>query len=309
MSNIWKILLILLGLGALSALFFIPTTPETTQTTRTKVVTTNFPAYDFARTISAETDTDIQLLVKPGVDLHSYEPTPQDIIDVQNSDIFIYNGGESEEWVSQILDSIDQNDTIIIRMMDSVQLIPDEDGYDEHIWTSPVNVSTISEDIAQAFIYREPNNTAIIQRNLDTFKAQLEELDQDFHELARTKTGTLIVADRFPFRYFIEAYQFDYLAAFPGCSEQTEASSKTIAKLTKAAKKNKKKIIFELELSNSKIAKTIAKNSKSKILTWHSVHNLTKEDFESGKTYLDFMRENLTNLSEALSDAPTGQES
>ena len=317
MRNIWKFGIFFVALGLFSTLFFIPSVTEKPDTTTIKVVTTIFPAYDFARTISAETETDLKLLIKPGVDLHSFEPTPQDIINIKESDIFIYNGGESEAWVDKILSEIDTNNTTVIRMMDSVELLDeinsdiieaetesDTTEYDEHIWTAPLNVVAISQKIAQAFINYLPNDSAIIQRNLDAFSAELEQLDQDFSTLAETKTGTLIVADRFPFRYFINAYRFDYVAAFPGCSEQTEASAKTITQLIEATNKNSQKVIFHLELSNTKIAQTVAESTHAKLLEWHSIHNVTQTDFDSGKTYLDFMRQNLTNLSEALSDAP-----
>ena len=317
MRNIWKFSIFIVALGLFSTLFFIPSVTQKPETTKVKVVATIFPAYDFSRTIGADTETDLKLLIKPGVDLHSFEPTPQDIINIKESDIFIYNGGESETWVNQILSEIDTNNTTVIRMMDSVELLeetnsdviepesePETTDYDEHIWTAPQNVIKISQKIAQAFIYYLPNDSAVIQRNLDDYTAQLKQLDQDFSTLAETKTGTLIVADRFPFRYFINAYHFNYIAAFPGCSEQTEASAKTITKLVEAANNNPPKVIFHLELSNTKIAQTVAESTHAKLLEWHSIHNVTQEDFDSGKTYLDFMRQNLINISEALGDAP-----
>ena len=232
----------------------------------------------------------------------------QDIISIKEADIFIYNGGESEAWVNDILKEVDQENTVILRMMDAVELKTedasgeDSTEYDEHIWTSPLNVIKISEAIAQAIKNHSPDDSSVVQRNLDEYKSQLETLDQDFRALANQKTGTLVVADRFPFKYFVDEYHFDYLAAFPGCSEQTEASTKTIAELTKSVKSSTKKIVFKLELSNSKVAKTIADSTKAKILTWHSVHNISQSDFEAEKTYLDFMHENLNVLGEALDD-------
>ena len=314
--------------GALVALFFIPTKEQPVEKTQTQVVVTNFPAYDFARTISADTDVNIKLLLKPGVDLHNYEPTPQDIIDIKNSDIFIYNGGESEEWVGKIMAELDHDNIIIVRMMDSVDLLEEADDdilehedhddddkddeieYDEHIWTSPLNVIKISDSIAQAFSKHTPENTAIYQHNLEHFQQELNALDAEFRQLAESKTGTLIVADRFPFLYFTNTYGFNYLAAFPGCSDDTEASAKTITKLRKQLSKNSKKVVLHLELSNKKIAKAVAGNTKKvKLLEWHSVHNISKADFEAGKTYLDFMRQNLANLNEALDDAAPSNKS
>ena len=312
MSNIPKIVIFVVAIGLFATILLIPPTTKTTTEAQTKIVTTIFPAYDFARTLSTDIDANIKLLIRPGVDLHSFEPTPQDIIDIKNSDIFIYNGGESEQWVAQILSEINTDNTTIIRMMDSVELLNELDGpdeYDEHVWTAPLNVIRISQTIAKALTHHSPNNTAIIQHNLDAFTKQLQELDHAFQNMANTKTGTLIVADRFPFQYFINAYHFNYLAAFPGCSEQTEASAKVIANLSTALANNPKKVVFHLELSNKKIAQTVASTANAIILEWHSVHNISQADFDAGKTYLDFMRQNLNNINEALSDAPESNES
>lgn len=317
MKTILRIALIIIAVGILSTLFFLPISDQVPETPKVKIVTTIFPAYDFARTISKDANVDIKLLIKPGADLHSYEPTPQDIIDIKESNIFIYNGGESESWIKDVLKELN-TDTTIVRMMDSVELktessknlvneddkkeSQDEVEYDEHVWTAPNNVIKISEAISQAIKNHSPDDTSIIQRNLDQFKTDLKALDNDFHNLSSTKTGLLIVADRFPFQYFVDEYGFDYIAAYPGCAEQTEASAKTVAELVKRTKQNPEKIVFRLELSNGKIAQTVAKPAKAKVLTWHSVHNISQADFDSGKTYLDFMRENLKNLNEALHD-------
>ena len=295
----------------LIALLLWPINIEHAKPKHIKIVTTIFPAYDFARTISANTDVSLKLLIKPGVDLHNYEPTPQDIINIKESDIFIYNGGESEKWVEKIIADINQS-TDVIRMMDLVQLKIESDehsdehsdalDYDEHIWTSPKNVIKISSAIANTIANRTPNNATTVRRNYDRFESSLKKLDTSFQELAAAKTGTLVVADRFPFRYFVDDYGFDYIAAFPGCAEQTEASPKTIAELIEKVNQNPNKIIFKLELSNGKTAQTIAEATKSKILVWHSAHNISQSDFDSGKTYLDFMKDNLANLKEALYD-------
>ncbi len=317
MKTVLRIAIILLSIGILSTIFFFPLGEQIPEKPDIKIVASIFPAYDFTRTLTKDTDVNIKLLIKPGTDLHSYEPTPQDIIDIKESNIFIYNGGESESWVKKILNELNI-DTTVIRMMDFVELKtepsdniinnePEEEAneYDEHIWTDPNNVIKISEAISQAIKNHSPDDTSVIQHNFDQFKTELELIDNDFHILSNTKTGKIIVADRFPFRYFIEEYGFDYLAAYPGCSEQVEVSPKTVAKLIETTKQNPKKVIFNLELSNNKIAQTIANSTGAKILTWHSVHNVSQEDFDSGKTYLDFMRNNLNNLNEALYDRPT----
>ena len=303
-----RIIFIALIIACLATLLLWPIGKQTSNNRQLKIITTIFPAYDFARAVSANTNVDLKLLIKPGVDLHDYDPTPQDIIDVKESDIFIYNGGESEEWVGKILTGIDKNKTTIVRMMDAVVLKEEADSeasepeYDEHIWTSVKNVIAISKKITDTIIEHRPSDASTINQNYTHFRTSLEALDSNFQKLSATKTGTLIVADRFPFHYFVDDYHFDYAAALPGCSEHTEASPKTITELIQKASQSSPKIIFKLELSDGKIADTIAKATNAKILTWHSAHNISQSDFDAGKTYIDIMRENLTNLSEALHD-------
>ena len=322
MKTLFKIIFILALIGVFSTLFFLPISSQQAEVEKTKIVTTIFPAYDFSRTLSNNTEVDIKMLIKPGTDIHSYEPTPQDIISIKEADVFVYNGGESEAWVNKILDGINKDETVVVRMMDAVDLLEEntanivenktdneEKSYDEHIWTSPKNASKIADRIAQAIINRNPDDMSVIQHNLSKFKKALDELDQKFRKLSEEKTGTLIVTDRFPFRYFVDEYGFDYLAAFPGCSEQTEASPKTIAELSKIVEQNSPKIVFHLELSNTKITQTIVDSTHAKALTWHSIHNVTQEDFDAKKSYLEYMEENLTNLSEALHDRPAGKTS
>ena len=317
MKTILRALFILTLAGIFSTLFFLPINQQEPKKHETKVVSTIFPAYDFARSISKDTDVQNKILIQPGTDLHSYEPSPQDIIDIKESDIFIYNGGESEKWVEEIIPEINSTDTVIIRMMDSVELkkesndgaiersAKESDEYDEHVWTSPKNAIKIAETITQAFKNSNPDDTATYQRNLERLTKELKKLDKSFRQLSGEKTGTLIVADRFPFKYFVEEYGFDYVAAFPGCSEQTEASAKTIAELNKLVEQNPQKIIFHLELSNTKIAQTVAEATGARQLIWHSLHNLSLEDFNADRTYIDIMNDNLKNLSEALRDRVT----
>ena len=324
MKTILRIIFILALVGIFSTIFFFPISEQQPEQKEVKIVTTIFPAYDFARTLSQDTNVNVSMLLKPGSDLHNYEPSPQDIIKIKEADIFIYNGGESESWINDILKEIDHDNVVTLRMMDAVELKEESTNnildnkeeetsepkeYDEHIWTNPKNAIKISEKIAQALINRSPDDTSVIQRNLDKFKEELDALHKDFKKLAKEKTGTLIVADRFPFSYFIADYNFDYIAAFPGCAEQTEASAKTITELDKAIKQNPEKVIFTLELSNAKIAQTLAKNNKAKILTWHSAHNISQKDFDNNVSYLEIMKNNLNNLSEALHDRPESNES
>ena len=292
----------------LAILIFMPATQKNIEENRPKITASLFVGYDIARSLVKDTPIEPQLLLSPGTDLHSYEPSPQDIIKIKNSDIFIYNGGESEVWLDDIISEIDTGKTTIIRMMDYVDLLKeedeDEDEYDEHVWTSPQNEQKIYSKITSIIIQKWPKYADIFQRNFEAQNQALSELDQAFKDLAKTKSGTIIMADRFPLRYFVEAYGFDYYAAFPGCAEQTEANLKIISELIDAVEKSPTKIIFHIELSNQAVAKTIQDATGAKILEFHSMHNISQADFDSGKTYVDFMRQNYQNLSEALHETP-----
>ena len=147
-----------------------------------------------------------------------------------------------------------------------------------------------------------PQYQDIFTKNSAAENSALKQLDQDFTDLAKTKTGTIIMADRFPLRYFVDAYGFDYLAAFPGCSEQTEANAKTISILIDKVKSTNAQYIFHIELSNQKIANTVKDATGVEVLEFHSMHNISQADFDAGKTYIDLMKRNYQNLSKALHD-------
>ncbi|MFV0395879.1 MAG: metal ABC transporter substrate-binding protein [Coprobacillaceae bacterium] len=303
------------------------------KTEELKIVTSNFPGYDFARAVVGNEDT-IDMLLKPGQESHSYDPTPQDIVKISEADIFIYTGGESDTWVDEMLKTIDNEDLVCIRMMDYVDVYEeeivegmqedehvhdddhdhddhehedeehnheDEGEYDEHVWTSPKNAITIIEAIEKAIINIDSNNEKTYQDNTDSYIKQIEEVDASIREVVNNgTTKEIIFGDRFPFRYFVEEYGLTYYAAFPGCSEQTEVDAKTIAFLVSKVEEDNIPVIFHIELSNTNIATTISNETGVKVLQFHSIHNLTESEFTSGKTYIDFMKENIENLKEAL---------
>lgn len=282
------------------------------------VVATIFPAYDFVREVSHGTDDiDLRLLLKPGSEAHSYEPTPQDIIAIQNCDVFIYVGGESDEWVRNILSSIDTNSINIVSMMDCVELVEEEtvEGmeeknneketyepeYDEHVWTSPQNAIKIVDKINASMSHSRPVNKDVYASNTERYIEKLKQLDKDFHEIVKSgKRNTIVFGDRFPFRYFADEYGLEYFAAFPGCSEETEASAKTVSFLIDKIKSENIPVVLYPELSNQKVAKTICESTGAVPLQFNSCHNLTSDEFESGATYLSLMKENIDTLQRAL---------
>jgi zinc transport system substrate-binding protein len=279
------------------------------------VVTTIFPPYDFVRTITGDKAA-ITMLLPPGAESHSFEPTPQDIIKVQNCDVFIYVGGESDAWVETILESMDTSRMEVITLMDCVEVVEElivegmeeeeeEEGagpeYDEHVWTSPRNAKLIVRKIADVLKQRDGPNAAEYERNTAAYLEKLTELDNSFQTMVSgARRKTFIFGDRFPFRYFADAYGLSYFAAFPGCSTETECSAATVAFLIDKVRLEQIPVVFHIELSNEKIADTICEETGARKRLLHAVHNISKRDFDGGANYYDLMAQNLQNLREAL---------
>ncbi|GMO26199.1 MAG: metal ABC transporter substrate-binding protein [Termitinemataceae bacterium] len=286
------------------------------------VVAVNFPPYDFVRAIAKDSGSagpNLAMLLPPAAESHSFEPSPQDIITIQNSDVFIYTGGESDVWVDRIFESMDTSKIKIIRMMDAVDVVeeeivegmeeeeepPDsaEEGvaYDEHVWTSPKNAIRIVRAITGALCEVDAANAALFRKNSDAYIKSLEELDSDFQAVVDgAKRKTIVFGDRFPFRYFADAYGLKYFAAFPGCSTETEPAAATVAFLINKIRAEKIPVVFHIELSNEKMADTIAAETGAKKLLFHSCHNISKKDFDAGLTFLQIQMANVPRLREAL---------
>lgn len=288
---------------------------------RLSIVATIFPAYDFSREICGGR-ADIKMLLRPGAESHSYEPTPQDIIAIQNCDIFIYVGGESDEWVNDILSSIDLSDIEVIPMMECVDAVEEditegmevhrsaedeeksdtyEPEYDEHVWTSPVNAAKITETICNATAQKDLPNAQYYRERAEEYVNKLNNLDKEFRQIAdNSKRRVIVFGDRFPCRYFADEYGLKYYAAFPGCSAETEASARTIAFLIDKVNDEGIPIVLYPELSNMKVAKTICESTSAKCMQFSSCHNVTADEFESGVSYLSLMTDNAKVLKEAL---------
>jgi zinc transport system substrate-binding protein len=282
------------------------------------VVTTIFPAYDFVRAIAgagADSRVNLTLLLPPGAESHSFEPTPQDIIRMQNSALFIYAGGESDAWVDRILDSLDTRNMKIISLMDTVDVVEEEivegmeeedeeeegAAYDEHVWTSAKNSKRIVRAIADALCELDGANADMYRLNEEAYIAGLDELDAAFQSVVdNAKRKTIVFGDRFPFRYFADAYGLTYFAAFPGCSTETEPSAATVAFLIDKIKSENIPVIFHIELSNERMADTISEATGAEKLLFHAGHNISKTDFDNGVTFLELQRGNVERLRTAL---------
>mgnify|MGYP006069038471 CR=1 FL=1 len=292
------------------------------------IVTTIFPTYDFVRQIGGE-NVNVTMLLKPGEESHSYEPTPKDILNIQNSDLFIYVGGENDFWVDEILNSMGNNKPQTLKLLDITNTLEeeivegmednhdhsheddhnhdhdhrheDEVSIDEHVWTSPKNSILIVKEINKILSEKDEKNSNMYNVNAENYIKSLENLDQEFRQVVNnSKRKTILFGDRFPFIYFAKEYGIDYYAAFSGCSTETEASPKTITFLINKVKEEQIPVVFTIEFSNGKIADTIVEATNTKKMMLNSGHNLTKEQLESGVTFLSLMKENVDILREAL---------
>lgn len=281
------------------------------------IISSIFPSYDFAREICRGVDgAQVSMLITPGTEPHSYEPSVRDMAAIKDCDLFIYLGGESDEWVDAVLDSFDTDEISTLKMLECVSPLEEEEvegmqsGHDdevnasgendEHVWTSPQNAVLISQAIKDKLCSADSANAQKYTENFERYKAELLQLHNDYKQLFSSKEYTLVVADRFPFRYLAEEYGFKYYAAFPGCSTESDPSAATIAFLEKKVRELDVKAVFYTEFSSQKVADTLCEATGVKKLMLHSCHNVLKKDFESGVTYLSLMKNNLKNLQEAL---------
>ncbi len=292
------------------------------------IITTSFPAYDFARAVAGDKG-DISMLIKPGAESHSYDPSPQDIIAIEQANMFIYIGGDNEEWAETILASVESEDLIVVRLMDYVDTVEeeivegmeddhdddeddhdddDEDDHDddeieldEHIWTSPTNAITLVEEIAAAISEFDEENQAYYTENAEIYVDEIAEIRDEMGEVIEEAEHQIMVfGDRFPFRYFAMEYGLDYRAAFPGCSTETEASAGTIAYLIDFVQEQELSYIYYIELSNQNIARTISEETGAEMLQMHSCQTITKDEFDAGETYVTLMRGNIESLRKGL---------
>ena len=350
------------------------------------VVTTLFPYYDFARQIAGDA-VDLTMVVPAGMDSHSFEPTPADIRLIQNADLLICNGGAMEQWVSQVVASLDSESLKVITMMDYVDTVEEEivEGmedageehhhshasaddthddhdhdeavhaddddhdhdaedhdhtddehdhdaedhdhtddehdhdaedhththddddadyeieYDEHIWTSPVNAMKITQVIADTLQEMDPADADTFAANAEDYLGKLKNLDQEFRNVVDgADLDLLVMADKFPLRYFADTYGLRYRAAFSGCASDTEPSAKTIAYLIDKVREEQIPAVYYLELSSHRVAEIISEETGAKPLLFHSCHNVTRREFDNGVTYLELMEQNVVNLREGL---------
>ncbi len=278
-----------------------------------QIVTTLFPQYDFARQIAGD-KADVTMLITPGVESHSFDPSPADIIKVNLSQLFIYTGEYMEAWAKRIIDGLDNKDVVVLNVTDGItlELTEDEetgeDGHDEsdhlydpHVWTDPNNAMIMAENITNALCSIDPYNAEYYKANASAYILELKDLDTAFQEVVEGgNRRQVIFGGRNPFYYFLTRYGLSYMSAYDSCSTETEPSVKIVAKLMDEIKEKELPVIFYEELREPKVAKSISDETGIKMLLFHSCHNVSKAEMNDGATYLSLMKQNLRNLEEAL---------
>ena len=290
------------------------------------IVTVDFVQFDFVRSICKDS-ADVTMIMKPGAEIHGYEPSLSDITAIRNADIFIYNGGESDVWVDEILDSFDSSDLKTVRLMDYAVLLEeshsahshshnskhtihdhsgeeectDKHGYDEHIWTSPSNAVIMLDAICDALCLENPHMSNTYNKNKTDYVNEITNLGKEFENLCKkSEKRFAVVADRFPFLYLFHEYDIDYMAVFPGCSHENDANPSVIIDIIEKVKSDNIPLVFYTETSVQKAADTICNETGADKELLHSCQRISNEDLRNGIRYTDIMKKNFRVLAEVL---------
>ena len=320
-----RILALLLAAAVALPLCACAPAGEEAEDGRLQVVCSLFPYYDFVREIGGAYVSP-RLLVAAGREAHSFEPTPMDVIRVSRADVFVYNGGEGEQWVDEILSSAGENIPTVLRMMDYADTLTEEPlagrddhdhadhdhehdddhdsddiEYDEHIWTSPVQAMKLCRAICDALCAADPAHAAVYRSNLENYLGQLAELDVAFRQVCSEKKRSLLVfGARFPLLYFCREHGLDYRAAFHGCSSDTEPSLYTLKFLIDKVRQQDIPVVYALELSSRKVADAIAETTGATVETFYSCQTVSQADWAAGEGYVSLMRRNVAALREGI---------
>lgn len=314
---------------------------ETDKNNKLTIMTTLYPYYDFVRAVVGNTPgIDVKLLIAPGKDDHSFEPTPKDIVAINKADLFIYNGGSIENWVEEITGSLDNDKQVRMRMMDYLDnnqlqqksnssaneeadnketerlfAVEDDDHHhdhehgqdehseetDEHIWTSPKYATVLVGKISEKLCSLMPEYKREFEKNSEDYIKQINKVDTRIRKIVdKSKNKEIIFADKFPLKYFAQEYGLKYYAAFPGCSGDTEPSAKTVAFLIDKVNANHVKGIFYLELSSRAMADVISEDTEAEVYQFNSCHNVTDRQSKKGVTYVQLMNENADVLEKTI---------
>ena len=367
-----KILLIILLIaiigGGIAFVAINMNKPESSDDSKIDIVVSNFSSYDFLRAIIKDTDgVNLKFLLGPGKDAHSYEPSPQDMIDIQESDMFVYIGGELEMWADKIVETLENPDQKVVQISNIIELKEEMEiegaehghhhdhdhdhdehddhnheekahehehddhnheeeahehehddheheeeahehnetahGFDAHIWTSPENAKLMIEELAEKVADLDTENAEKYKENAKQYINEINEVDNQIKSILESKArNKLVFGDKMPMQYFIEYYDLDVSAAFQGCSTETEPSSKTMEYLIEVVKNENIPVVLYTEMNDGRVANLIISEAKngSTALQMQTLHNVTKDKFENGATWVSLMKENIEVLEKAL---------
>ena len=291
-----------------------------------EVVATLFPQYDFVKQVGGD-KVDVKLLLPPGAESHTYEPTPQDMVLIDESSLFIYTGKEMEPWADNLISGM-KNNIRVLDLSNTVKLINveefeekhsdenaehehehehdhDEEGhhhtYDPHIWLNPQYAIKMVRSIEQELSIIDPNNSEYYKSNADNYIKQINDLDYEFEETVKNaKSPKIAFGGAFAYAYFVERYDLDFISAYETCGESAEPSTVKVKEVIDYINKNKIPVIFYKEYTTGNIAKTISEATGAKMLVFNTVHNVSKDEIQNGASYVSIMRSNLDNLKQAL---------
>lgn len=316
--NFKKIILIVILLILIIGILILMTYSNDNKNSNEKlnIAVTNFATYDFVRQIAGD-NVNLTFLLGPGIDSHSYEPTTKDLITIQEADMFIYIGGELERWVDKVLETSDLSNVECICLKNMVELKQEKEvdgaehehhdehdeefAYNEHIWTSPANAKIMIEKIAEKISEKDLDNKNFYITNAENYNEEITKLQKDIQDIVDNKVrNRLVFGDKMPMQYFLDEFGLEASAAFNGCSTETEPSSTTLTYLIEKVKEEKIPVVLYIELSTGQVANTIAEEAGVETMQIQTLHNVSKDDFENGETYVSLMRRNLDVLRKAL---------
>lgn len=299
----------------ISAILMLTLTACTAQrdSGKLKIVTTIFPQYDFTSRIAGNR-AEVTMLLPFGSESHTYDPSIKDMTAVSNADMFVYTGKQMEMWAATLLENAEGENTRVLDLSTGITLLDGTSDhthhgeesdhthdYDPHIWTSPKNAILMADAILEALCEIDPEGREYYMGNAESLKKDLADLDKKLVELSENHgEKTVYFGGRFAFLYMFSDYGFGYESAYKGCSEESEPSIKTISELTEKIKNDGAKYIFTEEISESKVAKSIADETGATLLVLHSCHNLSRDEALAGEDYISLMNKNIANLKLAL---------
>lgn len=280
-----------------------------------KIVCTTFVQYDFAKNILGS-DENLILLIDNGADLHGFEPTAEDIVNIATASLFVYGGGVSDNWVNKTLEAASNDGLNTFALLDYVEPLcadrehveheghehhHEENEIDEHVWLSLKNAVVIVEELCDAICEIDPDNAEVYKANAAAYTDKLNKLDAYYEAaISDSENNFLLFADRFPFIYLMTDYSLEYHAAFTGCSSETQASTETMKSLIDETKEHSLSVILIIDGSDGRVAQQVSDETGAEIMTLNSCQSVSMKEIEKGVNYLDLMTENLEVIKEAL---------